>query len=141
MWRSALILLAALGTTVCLKCADQRIFQVAAAQEPPPAGRTHDNPPQKDELQELWRLRAEGAAHFESGVGLKKALAAFQAALRHKPGSAVELFNVGATQRKLGDLGLAEQTLLSAIKADKSIPNPYYTLGLIYRSRGDSQQA
>jgi len=131
MWRSALILLAALVT----------ILQAAVAQEHSATGRAHDNPPQKDELQELWRLRSEGAAHFESGVGLKKALASFQAALQHEPASAVELFNVGATQRKLGDLASAEQTLLLAVKADKSMANPYYTLGLIYRSRGDAQQA
>ena len=101
----------------------------------------HENPHQDDPQQELWRLRNEGVAHFESGVGLKKALAAFQEALALSPGSAVEFFNVGATQRKLGNLDEAMQTLLLAVKADKGLPHPYYTLGLIYRSRGDLQRA
>jgi hypothetical protein len=101
----------------------------------------HENPHQTDPQQELWRLRNEGVAHFESGVGLKKALAAFQAALGISPGSAVELFNVGATQRKLGNLDEAMHTLLLASKADKGLPHPYYTLGLIYRNRGDLKQA
>src|SRR5215472_5090551 len=111
MWRRALILLMALGIG---------LRYVAIAQAPPENSRSHENPPQKEELQELWRLRSEGVAHFESGVGLKKALATFESALQHKPGSAVELFNVGAPQRKLGDLASAQETLLSAVKADKS---------------------
>ena len=141
MRRGALILLAALAALTCVRYPGRHIFQVAIAQEPSAGGHTHENPSVKDEQQELWRLRSEGAAHFESGVGLKKALAAFEAALQHKPGSAVELFNLGATQRKLGDLAQAQQTLLLAIQADKSLPNPYYTLGLIYRSKGDSLHA
>jgi tetratricopeptide (TPR) repeat protein len=101
----------------------------------------HENPHQADPQQELWRLRNEGVAHFESGVGLKKALAAFQAALTLSPGSAVELVNVGVTQRKLGNLDDAMQTLLLANRADKGLPHPYYTLGLIYRNRGDLKAA
>ncbi|MDB6101269.1 MAG: Tetratricopeptide 2 repeat protein [Gammaproteobacteria bacterium] len=101
----------------------------------------HENPHQADSQQELSRLRNEGVAHFESGIGLKKALASFEAALKISPTSPVELFNLGATQRKLGDLDKATETLLEAADADKLLPHPYYTLGLIYRTRGDARQA
>lgn len=123
----------------------------AAPTEPPSQGATppthsagaqaHENPHQTDPVQELWRLRSEGASHFESGIGLKKALAAFEAAVSLRPGSAIELFNLGATQRKLGNLDQAARTLLLAIKADGTLAHAYYTLGLISRSKGDAGQA
>ena len=105
------------------------------------APQQHDNPRQADPKQELWRLRNEGLAHFESGIGLKKARAVYEAALQLHPDSAVELFNLGTVQRKLGELDAAITTLQRALRADNSLPNAHYTLGLIYRGKGDARQA
>lgn len=101
----------------------------------------HANPVQTDPALELARLRNEGSAHFESGIGLKKALAAFEAALKRNPNSAIELHNLGTTERKLGNNERAEQLLKSSMKADSKLPQAAYTLGLVYRSRGDTAGA
>jgi tetratricopeptide (TPR) repeat protein len=137
MVRGLSIALLALSSLIAYTLASEPATQGTQAS----AAGAHDNPRQSDPVQELWRLRSEGNSHFESGVGLKKALAAFEAALALQPSSAIELFNLGTTQRKLGTLDQAVQTLLEAIRADKSLAQPYYTLGLIYRSKGDARQA
>jgi tetratricopeptide (TPR) repeat protein len=101
----------------------------------------HANPTQTDPALELARLRNEGAAHFESGIGLKKALAAFEAALKRNPNGAIELHNLGTTERKLGNAERAEQLLRSAMQADSKLPQAAYTLGLVHRTRGDTAAA
>lgn len=98
----------------------------------------HENPVQRDPGLELLRLRNEGVAHFESGIGLKKARDRFAAALRLKPGSAIELYNLGTTHRKLGDLDQALKLLGRAAQADASLPHPLYSMALIYRNKGDN---
>ena len=106
-----------------------------------PADAAHVNPKQSDPTLELARLRAEGVAHFESGIGLKKALAAFEAAARIRPSSAIEQFNLGATQRKMGNVELAIEALTAAQRLDPGLTHAAYTLGLLHRGRGDTPAA
>ena len=105
------------------------------------ADAAYANPQQSDPALELARLRAEGVAHFESGIGLKKALVAFEAAARIRPKSAIEQFNVGATQRKLGNLDRAIEALTTAQRLDPGLTHAAYTLGLLHRGRGDTPAA
>jgi tetratricopeptide (TPR) repeat protein len=108
----------------------------AAGAEP-----VYENPKQQDSALELARLRNEGVAQYESGIGLKKALAAFEAALQLQPNSAIELFNLATTQRKLGDATKALDLLARALKADPKLAQAYYTRGLIQRTHGDTASA
>jgi len=105
------------------------------------ADAAYANPKQSDPNLELARLRAEGVAHFESGIGLKKALAAFEAAVRIRPNSAIEQFNLGATQRKLGNVDRAIEALTAAQRLDPGLTHAAYTLGLLHRGRGDTPAA
>jgi Tfp pilus assembly protein PilF len=105
------------------------------------SGGSHSNPRQSDPKLEVARLRNEGVAQFESGIGLKQARAAFEAALALQPQSAVELFNLGATQRKLGDAEQAMQLLSAAAKRDPSLTHAHYTLGLLHRGQGNALAA
>lgn len=101
----------------------------------------YENPKQQDPAMELARLRNEGLAQYESGIGLKKALAAFEAALQLQPRSAIELFNLATTQRKLGDTAKALELLARAASAEPDLAQIYYTQGLIQRTRGDTAAA
>lgn len=101
----------------------------------------YENPKQKDPVLELARLRNEGLAQYESGIGLKKALAAFEAALQLRPRSAIELFNLATTQRKLGDAANALDLLARAAALDSDLAQIPYAQGLIHRTRGDTPAA
>lgn len=134
--------LAALGGTVSVSGVQAQDKQAPGPGKPPKGqDASHANPPQSEPKLELVRLRSEGTAQFESGVGLKKALAAFEAALKISPDSAIDLHNIGTTQRKLGNADLAQQLLTRAVQAKPALAHPAYTLGLVYRGKGDSQAA
>lgn len=126
--RACAVLLGLLGTA--------SLPQQARAAEP-----VYENPKQRDPALELARLRNEGLAQYESGIGLKKALAAFRAALQLQPRSPIELFNLATTQRKLGDPAQALELLARAATADPDLAQIYYTQGLIHRTRGDTTAA
>ena len=101
----------------------------------------HENPPQRTPELELLRLRNEGVALFESGIGLKKSRDRFEAALRLKPNSAIDLYNLGTANRKLGEADRALTQLIRAAKIDPSLPHPLYSIALIYRGKGKNDLA
>src|SRR5262245_14405909 len=130
---------------VLIGCAWLAATSLAMAQSPAPAPQSspaqYANPEQSDPVLELARLRSEGAAQFESGIGLKKALVAFEAAARLRPQSAIEQFNLGTTHRKLGNVDKAIEALTAAHRLDPALAHAAYTLGLVQRGRGDTPAA
>jgi tetratricopeptide (TPR) repeat protein len=103
--------------------------------------KSHENPPQRNPVLELLRLRNEGVVHFESGIGLKKSRERFEAALRVKPNSAIEVYNLATANRKLGDTDKALKQLIRASQLDSSLPHPFYSMALLYRSSGKNDLA
>lgn len=129
--------IAALLSLVLLYLAGQLRSVIADAATLP----VYENPKQSDPTLELARLRNEGIAQFESGIGLKKALAAFEAASQLRQNSAVEFFNLATTQRKLGNTEKSLELLNRAAAIDPGLAQVPYTLGLLNRTRGDTAAA
>lgn len=101
----------------------------------------YQNPSHKDVQQELLRLRSEGIAHFESGIGQKNALALFKKAAALNPESAIEQFNLAVAYKKQNDNEKAKKHLQQAIKLDPEFAHPHYVLGLILVGDSKNQEA
>lgn len=101
----------------------------------------HVNPSHSDVEQEKIRLRTEGIAHFESGIGQKKALALFQKVLAMNEKSGLDHYNVAIAYKKMNNIAKAKEHLHKAVKLDSNMAHPYYVLGLIYISENKNKEA
>ena len=89
----------------------------------------------------LWRHRNLGKAFYENPTTQLQAVTELKAALDLAPGSARERLNYGLALLRAGktDEGVAE--LLKVEKQDPAIPNPWFSLGVVYKKASDYDRA
>lgn len=81
-----------------------------------------------------------GVVYYQQG-NLGKAADAFNAALRIKADDAQTLYLLGAVRIQENNLTEAEKLLIKARDLDPNLPEVYYGLGVLYKQRGQTDQA
>lgn len=81
-----------------------------------------------------------GVAYYQMGQ-LSKAADAFNAALKLDPNDAKTLYLAAVVRLQENRLSEAEQLLVKAQTADPNLPEVYYGLGVLYRLKGQKQDA
>jgi protein O-GlcNAc transferase len=81
-----------------------------------------------------------GRAYYEMGQ-LSKAADAFSAGLKLDPNDAKSLYMLAVVRLQESKLSDAEQLLVRARTADPNLPEVYYGLGVLYRFKGQKQDA
>lgn len=81
-----------------------------------------------------------GVVHYQMGQ-LAQAGAAFEGALRLEPDDPATLYLLGAVRLQENNLAEAEKLLLRARDRKASLPEVYYGLGVLYRLKGQKDDA
>jgi len=81
-----------------------------------------------------------GVTYYQMGQ-LAQAATAFEGALRLEPDDAATLYLLGAVRLQENNLAEAEKLLLRARERKASLPEVYYGLGVLYRLKGQKDDA
>lgn len=81
-----------------------------------------------------------GVVYYQQG-NMAAAAGSFQAALRIKPNDAPTVYLLAAVRIQEGNLAEAEKLLNQAKGLDPNLPEVYYGLGVVYKLRGQKDQA
>ncbi|NOZ50209.1 MAG: tetratricopeptide repeat protein [Chloroflexi bacterium] len=81
-----------------------------------------------------------GVVYYQLGK-LTEAKEAFTRALNVSPEDAATHYLLGAADLQLGDDVAAEKSFRQALKIDPTLPEAHFGMGMLYRARGDTENA